>query len=75
MPVNKPFFNSLVFLFVVSAPVIAENDIMDAAFLEFLADLENIDDSWTHPIDFDDTTTNSTDMITNNITATETENE
>lgn len=39
-----------------SFPVMAENT-LDESFLVFLAELENIDNNWTHPVDFEQTST------------------
>jgi len=52
-PVNTLFF----ILFTGSFSAFAGNedtgDTLDEAFLEFLADLENINNNWTHPVDFE----------------------
>jgi len=50
------------------------NEMLDEAFLEFLADLENVDNTWTHPVDFDDENIEPK-YTTNKITASETNNE
>lgn len=52
-PVNTLFL----VLFTTSLSAIAGNDeagdALDEAFLEFLADLENINNNWAHPVDFE----------------------
>lgn len=65
-PVKLLFF----ILLIPSSSSIADNEKPDEEFLEFLADLETIDNAWSHPIDFYDTSTKNIDD-----TATETNNE
>ena len=50
------------------------DDILDEEFLEFLADLESIDNTWAHPVDFDDEKFER-EQTRKKITATETDNE
>lgn len=75
MPVKFLF----IAVFVVSASAFAENDSPNEAFLEFLADLENINDVWVHPVDFKNSSTDKTNITTNKTTnkttAAETNNE
>ncbi len=57
------------------ASALAENELPDEAFLEFLADLENINDVWMHPVDFKNSSMDNANMTTNKTTAAETNNE
>ena len=57
------------------ASALAENELPDEALLEFLADLENINDVWMHPIDFKSSNTDNVNMTTNKTTASEINNE
>jgi len=59
----------------VGTSAFAEDDVLNEDFLEFLADLETIDDTWTHPIDFDDTISNDSNITPDKYTATEINNE
>lgn len=42
----------LMTLLMTAIPIRANNDEIDGAFLEFLSELEDIDDESTHPVDF-----------------------
>ncbi len=68
MPVRFLF----IAVFVVSASAFAESDLPSGSpneeFFEFLADLENINDVWMHPIDFNYSSTDKTNMTTNKTT-------
>lgn len=71
MPANYLF---IVFL-AVSTSVFAASESPDEAFLEFLADLENINGAWTHPIDFKTNNIDDEHMTKNKITASESNDE
>jgi hypothetical protein len=44
---------TLIMLISFSKSALAEEENLDGEFLEFLAELENIDNAWTHPVDFE----------------------